>query len=85
MFLNNRQFFRRTAGQETQPGPTHALTDLYPWSVIPTEAGGMGVTPVTTKTVLTEMMLILMADSTIYWAFLAFLPLHYSAILSLFP
>lgn len=50
------------------------------------QAEGMSITPFITKTVLTEMMVILMADSTIYWAFPAFLLLHhYSLILLWFP
>lgn len=48
-------------------------------------AEGMSVTPFITKTVLMEAMVILTADSTIYWAFLAFLPLRYSLILLFFP
>jgi len=49
------------------------------------QAEGMSVTPFITKAVLREMMVILMADSTICWAFLAFLWLHYSLILLWFP
>lgn len=49
------------------------------------QAKGMSVTPFIAKTVLREMTVILVSDSTIYWAFLAFLPLRYSLILLLFP
>lgn len=65
------------------------LSQTFPFSMLSNakrkQARDVSATPFITETVPTEMMVILMADSTIYWAFLAFSSLHYSLIPFLFP